>query len=126
MGIRVYPYTVTPVLLGPNFGNIGVRVNPNNIMVSCLEAVNHPTLYLTSIWYVYEVFVHLHIMWMGIWVHPSHTVIPVQVGPNFGILGVRVNPNNIMVSCLEAVNHHTLLLISILDVYEVFEHLHML
>jgi hypothetical protein len=56
---------------------------------------------------------------MGIWVHPSHTVIPVQVGPNFRIFGVRVNPNNIMVSCLEAVNHPTLLLTSIWDVYEV-------
>jgi hypothetical protein len=62
MGIWMYPYTVTPVLLGPNFGNMGVRMKPNNIMMSCLEAVNHPTLYFTSILDVYEVFEHLHML----------------------------------------------------------------
>jgi hypothetical protein len=62
MGIWVYPYTVTTVLLGPNFGNIGVRVNPNNIIMSCLKAVNHPTLLLISILDVYDVFEHLHML----------------------------------------------------------------
>jgi hypothetical protein len=47
-------------------------------MVSCLEAVNHPTLYLTSILNVYEVFEHHHMLWMGIWVYP-YKFTPMQV-----------------------------------------------
>ncbi len=43
-------------------------------MVPCLEPVNHPTLYLRSILNVYKVFEPLHMLWMGIWVHP-YTVI---------------------------------------------------
>jgi hypothetical protein len=50
-----------------------------------LEPVNHPTLYLRSILNVYEVFESLHMLWMGIWVHP-YTVTPVQVGAKFQIL----------------------------------------
>ena len=45
----------------------------------CLEAVNHPTLLLTSILDVYEVFEHLHMVWMGIQMHP-YTDITVQGG----------------------------------------------
>jgi hypothetical protein len=104
-----------------------IGYSPNNIMVSCLEAVNHPTLLLTSILHVLKVFKPLHMLWMmGIWVHP-YTGTPMQVwGKNFGKLGLRVSPNNIMVSCLEAVHHYTLLLTSILHVLKVFKHLHML
>ncbi len=61
-------------------------------MVSCLEAVNHPTLLLTSISHVLKVFEHLHMLWMGMWVHP-YTLTPVHVGPNFGNMGVRVSSN---------------------------------
>ncbi len=77
----------------PNFGKMGLRVSPNNIMVSCLVDVNHPTLLLTSILHVLKVFEHLHMLWMGMWVHP-YTVAPVDVGPNFGNMGVRVSPNS--------------------------------
>jgi hypothetical protein len=52
------------VQVGAKFWKMGVRVSPNNIMVSCLEAANHPTLLLTSIWDVYEVFEHLDMPWM--------------------------------------------------------------
>ncbi len=82
-----HPYTaVTSMQVGPNFGKLGVKVSPNNNMVSCLEAANHPTLYLTYILVVYEVFKHLHMQWMGIWVHP-HIVTPVQVGAIFWKIG---------------------------------------
>ncbi len=48
-----------------------------------VEAVNHHLLHPTFILDVYKVFKHLHMLWMGIWVHP-YTVIPVQMGgPNF-------------------------------------------
>jgi hypothetical protein len=111
-----------------------------------LQAVNHPPLLHTSILEVYEVIENLHMQLMGIWVHPS-TVILIQVGvkfgkqrirgvdghmgapfnsythpggcPNFGKPRVRRSPNNSLVSCLQAVNHPTLLHTSILEVYEV-------
>jgi hypothetical protein len=54
------------------------------MLVPYLEPVNHPTLYLRSILNVYEVFEPLHMLWMGIWVHPYIT--PVQVGAKFYIL----------------------------------------
>jgi hypothetical protein len=57
-------------------------------MVSYLEAVEHPALYLTSILDVYKVYEHLYMMWMGIWVH-AHTVTPVQVGAKFWKLEIR-------------------------------------
>jgi hypothetical protein len=46
-----------------------------------VEAVNHPTLLLTSILNVLKVFEHLHMRWIDIWVHP-YTVTPVPVGAN--------------------------------------------
>jgi hypothetical protein len=73
-------------------------------------------MYLISILNVYEVFVPLHMLWMGIWVHPLHSYTCACGGeiPKFGKLGLRVSPNNIMVSCLETANHPTLLLTTIL------------
>ncbi len=56
-------------------------------MVSYLEAVNHPTLLLTSILHVLKVIEQLHMLWMmGIWVHP-YTITPVQVGAKFWKIG---------------------------------------
>jgi hypothetical protein len=74
------------------------------------EAVKHPTLYLPSI--------------LGTFILHPYAVTSVH---NFGILGVRVSPNNIMVSVVfEAVRHPTLYLpsISIFNAYEVFQHRH--
>jgi hypothetical protein len=42
------------------------------------EAQNPHRLHPTSISYVYKVFYHLDMLWIGIWVHP-YTVTPVQV-----------------------------------------------
>ncbi len=47
-----------------------------------VEAVNLYWLHPTSILDVYNEFEHLHMLWMGIWVHP-YNVIPVQVGAKF-------------------------------------------
>jgi hypothetical protein len=56
-------------------------------MVSCLEAVNHPTLYLTSILNVYQVFEHHHMLWMGIWVYPYIVTLVEVVGAKFWKIG---------------------------------------
>jgi hypothetical protein len=110
--------------VGAKFLKIGAtRVSPNNIMVSCLEPVNHPTLLLTllltSILHVLRVFEHLHMLWMGMWVHP-YTLTPVHVGAKFGNIGVKGEPKHpsCMVPCFEPVNHPTL--------YIMFEPVYML
>ncbi len=62
-----------------------------------VEAVNHHLLQPTSILDVYKVFKHVHMLWMGIWMHP-YTVIPVQVGVKLLKIGVRQSPNDVVVS----------------------------
>ena len=57
-----------------------------------LEAVNHHLVHPTFILDVYKVFKHLHMLWMGIWVHP-YTVIHVQVGAEFWKIVDRGSPN---------------------------------
>jgi len=47
-----------------------------------VEAPNPHGLHPTTISYVYKVFWHLDMLWMGIWVHP-YTVTPVLVGGEF-------------------------------------------
>ena len=89
------------------------------------EANNHPTLHPTLILEVYEVLEHVDMLWMGIWVH-YYIFMPCRWRGNFVKLGVMVSPNDIIVFCFGAVTNPTLHLTSTLDVYEVFEHLHML
>ena len=57
-----------------------------------LEAVNHHLVHPTSILDVYEVFNCLHMLWIGIWVHPN-LVKHVQVVAKFWKIGVRQSPN---------------------------------
>ena len=66
-------------------------------------------------------------LWMGIWVHPYYTVIPVRVGIKFWKIGVGVRrgPNDNVVSWLrlqttiDCIPHSYWM-------YKVIEHLHML
>ena len=64
--------------LGVEFRKIGVGQSLGDVVMSCLrlqtclECIPHLS-------YVYTVFQHLDMLWMGIWVHP-YTVTPVQVG----------------------------------------------
>ena len=51
-----------------------------------IDAPNTLGVHLTSISYVYTVFQHLDMLWMGIWGH-SYTVRPVEVGVDFGKMG---------------------------------------
>ena len=84
------------------------------------EDLNHPTLYLTSILDVYEVFEHLHMLGM------PYIVTYVQVGAKSWKSEHMMEPKEHHGVMFEAVNHPTLYLTSILDVYEEFEPLHML
>jgi ribosomal protein L30E len=50
-----------------------------------VEAPNPREVHPTSISYVYTVFQHLDMLWMGIWVY-HYTVTSVEVGDIFGKL----------------------------------------
>jgi len=62
------------------------QVEQKSLCGIIVEAVNHPTLYHTSIIYVYEVFEHLHTLCKSIWLHP-YTVITVEGGGKFWKIG---------------------------------------
>ncbi len=69
------------------------KVKPKWRCCVMVEAVNDCPLHPTSILDVSKVFEHLHMLWMGIWVHP-YTVIPVQAGAKFWKIGVRQSPRH--------------------------------
>ena len=48
-----------------------------------LEAVEPFKLHITSMSYLYEVFEHLRLLWMGIWMH-IHSVTTTDVSPDLG------------------------------------------
>ncbi len=70
---------------GQILGNWG-KVEPkwHGVMV---EAVSHHWLHPTSILEVYNVLKHLHMLWMGIWVHPYTVIHLCRWGQNFVNLG---------------------------------------
>jgi hypothetical protein len=77
-----------------------------------VEALNRSTLHLTSISYIYKVFEHLDMLWMGVWVHPYADTSAQGGGEIFGKLGY--NLAQVMLTVMvEAVNRSTLHLISI-------------
>jgi hypothetical protein len=50
-----------------------------------VEAVEPFKLHPTSMSYLYEVFEHLQLLWVGIWMH-THTVTTTDVSPDLGEL----------------------------------------
>ena len=51
-----------------------------------VEADSHLKLFPTSILDIYKVFEHIDMLFIGIW-KQSYTVIPTQLGSDFGALG---------------------------------------
>jgi hypothetical protein len=49
------------------------------------DCIPHP-------YWIYKVFEHLEMLWMGIWVHP-YTVMPVQAGVDFRKIGALLSPS---------------------------------
>jgi hypothetical protein len=76
--------------------------------------VDHHWLLPTFIFDVWKVFEHLHMLWIGIWVHPC-TVTPGKVGPDFGYFGQRGYNEMRHDDIVEATDHHWLLLTSLLE-----------
>jgi hypothetical protein len=50
-----------------------------------VEALEPFKLHITSMSYLYEVFEHLQLLWVGIWMH-THTVTKTDVSPDLGEL----------------------------------------
>ncbi len=50
-----------------------------------VEAVEPFKLHFTYMSYIYKVFEHLKLLWMGIWQH-THTVTTTEVSPDIGEL----------------------------------------
>ncbi len=50
------------------------------------KAIDHLKLLLASILNIYKVFGHIDMLSIGIWYQP-YTVIPTQLGSDFGALG---------------------------------------
>ena len=114
MGAPLHSYTCACGGQIPNVGLLGLQVSPNNMMASCLETANHRTLFYRSILNAFDLFKPLHMLWMGIWVHP-YTVTPVMWGPNSNIwkIGAKGEP--------KYVNNPSLYFRSILNFCEVLE-----
>ncbi len=101
------------------------KVEPKWCCGVMIEAVNLCCLHPTSILDLYKVFEHHHMLWIGIWVN-LYTVIPDKMGANcLGNWG-KAEPKWRCGVRVEAVNHHWLHPTSILDVYKMIEHLHIL
>jgi hypothetical protein len=50
-----------------------------------VEAVEPFKLHFTSMTYIHMVLEHLHLLWIGIWLH-THTTTTTDVSPNLGEL----------------------------------------
>ncbi len=92
-----------------------------------VKAPNLLGVHPTPMSYVYKVFQHLDMLWMGIWVNP-YSVMPVQVRVDFLKIELSPSPSVILMSWLRLQTHlesipHPL---SISYVYKVFQHLDML
>ena len=68
MGIWVCTYAVLHVLVGVNFRKNGVWPSLYDVAVSWLRLQTPIDCIHTSILDVYKVFLHLEMLWMGIWV----------------------------------------------------------
>jgi hypothetical protein len=67
-----------------------------NVMV---EAPNPFGVHPTSMSYVYKVFQHLDLPWMGIWVYP-YNITTVEVGVIFWKIVVWLSPSAVVMSWL--------------------------
>ena len=82
----VHPYTDTPLKVGVDFWEIGGITECESCCKVMVEASKPRKLHPTSISYIYNVFKHLDMLWMDMWVHP-YTDTPLRVGVDFWEIG---------------------------------------
>jgi hypothetical protein len=64
------------------------------------EADSHLNLLPASIYGIYKVFEHIHMLSIGIWKQPYSVILPTLLGSDFGNLGHLSNRNDDITSCL--------------------------
>jgi hypothetical protein len=73
IGVPLHCYTSGHIVLG--YGNLGM-VGLNNDLLTWLLLYNTVHFFSTSIVNIYKVLEHIHILWIGIWVHPCTFILP--------------------------------------------------
>jgi hypothetical protein len=88
MGIWLHTHTIITSDASPDLGKLA-EILPDASMEPChyalVEAVEPFKLHPVSMAYLYEVFVHLLSLWMGIWLH-THTITTTDASPDLGKL----------------------------------------
>jgi hypothetical protein len=93
-----------------------------------VEAVEPFKMHPTSMSYLYEVFEHLQLLWIGIWLH-THTVTTTDVSPELGELAESLGDacaQPYHYAIVEAVEPFKLHPTFLSYLHEVFEHLRLL
>jgi hypothetical protein len=107
MGAPLHCYTAGHQV-EPDLGNLGI-VGRNNGALTWLRLYNSTHFYFTSIIYIWKVFEHVHMPWIGIWVHPCTVTL----------LAIKLNQIRVMwgwwgkqrcVGIVESVQLHSLYL----------------
>jgi hypothetical protein len=109
-------------MAGVDFRKIGVGRSLSDVVMSWLRLQTHLECITTSMSYVYTVFQHLDMPWMGIWVR-HYTVMLVQVRVDFKENWGGVEPERCCNVIVKAPNPHRLHPTSKSYVYKVFQHL---
>ena len=82
MDMWVHPYTDTPLKVGVDFWEIGGITECESCCKVMVEASKPHSLHPTSMLYIYNVFYHLDMLWMDMWVHP-YTIRPQNMVVDF-------------------------------------------
>ena len=86
MGIWQHIHTVTTTDVSPDLGEFAEIIDDVNVKTSQYainEAVEPFKLHPIPMSYIYYVFEHLTLLWMGIWQH-IHTVTTTDISPDLG------------------------------------------
>ena len=130
-GICGHPYTITLVQVRVDFKENRGGAEPKQCCNVMVEAPNLHRLHPTSMSYVYTVFQHLDMLWMGIW--GTLTLLRLcraGAGVDFRKIELSPSPSDVVMSYVmvevESTNPHRLFPTSMSYVYTVFQHLDML
>ena len=90
-------FTVIPILVGSEIGVLGHLWSQTDVILSWLRlaAGSQLKLLLTSILDINKQFEHIDMLSICIQQQPSYTVLPIQLGSNYGVLGHLWSQNDV-------------------------------
>jgi len=92
----------TTVEVGTQLGKLGVGWARMTSRYHVLRYKHQPTLHLTSVLDVYEVFECLNMLLTSMWVHP-YTDMPVQVRAKIGLIEGYSASHHIHIGCIQCI-----------------------